>query len=330
MTLTIDATIQAFAEKAAPRGHRRSTPPKSVARCLAMQPQYRARSSPWPCKPALRSRTTRPGTMLAERSQTAACATPSISDAYEPGSTCEVLTAAAALDAGVTSESFRTGFYCSGSVYVEGGRITLLGRAPRRRDPGPGAAELLQPRVRGTGLCALASERFYDYHGALRRRLRHGRGPPRRGRTASSSPASRGRSRGDLARIGFGQSVAVTPLQPFSPPPAPPSTAASSSSPTSCEEDPCAPDGQVIERGRAAVRRPAPSPRRPAAAMRRLLHLRRAPTAGGRKNAYGSRATASAARPAPPRCTWTACRLHRHAHRLASSASRPWRIRRLL
>ena len=44
-----------------------------------------------------------------------------ISDSYEPGSTFKILTAAAALDSGVTTPE--DGFYCSAKITVDGDTI---------------------------------------------------------------------------------------------------------------------------------------------------------------------------------------------------------------
>ena len=57
-----------------------------------------------------------------------------VSDAYEPGSTFKILTAAAALDVGVTNVN--EGFYLL-RLHLCGGRPhPLLGPAARRRDHG--------------------------------------------------------------------------------------------------------------------------------------------------------------------------------------------------
>ncbi|MEG0766494.1 MAG: penicillin-binding transpeptidase domain-containing protein, partial [Clostridia bacterium] len=50
---------------------------------------------------------------------------PVISDVYEPGSTFKVITASAALDLGLTTPT--EGFYCSGTVAVDGDRIHCWG-----------------------------------------------------------------------------------------------------------------------------------------------------------------------------------------------------------
>ena len=131
-----------------------------------------------------------------------------IADAYEPGSTFKILTTAAALDCGVTNVN--EGFYCSGSVVVEGGRIRCWGRPHGALNMAEGLCNSCNPVFVELGL-RLGTERFYDYmHG-------FGLGMV----TAVDIPGEAGgivipRSavkRVDIARIGFGQSIAVTPLQ---------------------------------------------------------------------------------------------------------------------
>lgn len=131
-----------------------------------------------------------------------------VTDAYEPGSTFKILTSAAALDAGLVSVN--EGFYCSGTTYVDGSRVRCWG------DP-HGAetfAEALQnscnPVFVELGL-RLGVERFYEYLDAFGIGEETGVDIP--GEASGIVISQSAVKRVDLARIAFGQSVAVTPIQ---------------------------------------------------------------------------------------------------------------------
>lgn len=131
-----------------------------------------------------------------------------ISDVYEPGSTFKMLTASAALDSGVTNPD--DAFYCSGRITVDGDTIRCWGN--------PHGAETMKKAIQNSCnpvfvelALRLGTDRLYRYLRAF------GLGTP----TGIDLP---GEASGiligapyvknvDLARIGFGQSVAVTPLQ---------------------------------------------------------------------------------------------------------------------
>jgi stage V sporulation protein D (sporulation-specific penicillin-binding protein) len=127
---------------------------------------------------------------------------------YEPGSTFKILTTAAALDAGVTNPS--EGFYCSGKVKVDGDTIRCWGN--------PHGAETMQKALQNScnpvfvelGL-RLGTERFYRYLRAFG--LGNPTGVDLPGEGEGLLIGQRYVKNVDLARIGFGQSVAVTPLQ---------------------------------------------------------------------------------------------------------------------
>ena len=131
-----------------------------------------------------------------------------ISDAYEPGSTFKILTAAAALDAGVTTPE--DGFYCSAKITVDGDTIRCWG-SPHKDET---MAEALQNSCNPVFVelaLRLGTERMYQYLHAF-------------GLGSKTNVDLQGEGSGilipvqsvknvDLARIGFGQSVAVTPIQ---------------------------------------------------------------------------------------------------------------------
>lgn len=131
-----------------------------------------------------------------------------ISDSYEPGSTFKILTAAAALDSGVTAPE--DGFYCSGKIKVDGDTIKCWGNPHKAETMAQALQNSCNPVFVELAL-RMGTERFYQYLHAF-------------GLGAKTCIDLQGEESGilipvnsvknvDLARIGFGQSVAVTPVQ---------------------------------------------------------------------------------------------------------------------
>lgn len=202
VTLTIDASIQSFAEQAA-REALEVNRAKTV-RVLAMDPQTGE----------ILAMVTKPDFDLNDppRSDvselTARLRNRAITDAYEPGSTFKIITAASALDAGLVSVN--EGFYCSGSVVVDGGRIRCWGRPHGAETFAQGLQNSCNPVFVEMGL-RLGAERFYRYLDAFG--IGHKTGVDIPGEADGIVISRRSVKRVDIARIGFGQSVAVTPLQ---------------------------------------------------------------------------------------------------------------------
>ena len=130
-------------------------------------------------------------------------------DVYEPGSTFKILTTAAALECGVTN--LNDSFYCGGSRVVDGQKIKCW------RSIGHGSQKLTMGFANSCNcvFMALAErmgvDKFYSYLKTF-------------GVGAKTGVEISGESGGimlkqsnvktvDLARIGFGQTVAVTPIQ---------------------------------------------------------------------------------------------------------------------
>ncbi len=132
-----------------------------------------------------------------------------ITDVYEPGSTFKILTLAAALEEGVVSENDT--FYCGGSRVIDGVKIRCW------RSIGHGS-QTLQEGLANSCNCVfmelalrLGVDKFYEYMEKF-------------GLGQQTGVALSGEAGGilmdksqvktvDLARMGFGHAVAVTPLQ---------------------------------------------------------------------------------------------------------------------
>ena len=200
--LTLDASIQSFAEKAAreaisvnnAKAVRIIVMDPDTGEILAMvnKPDYDLNNPP------------RDNVELLTELMRNRC----ITDAYEPGSTFKILTAAAALDSGLVAPE--EGFYCSGSVKVDGGRIKCWGN--------PHGAETFAEALQNS--CnpvfvemaqRLGIERFYDYIEAFG--LGEKTGIDMSGEASGIVISESVVKRVDLVRIGFGQSIAVTPIQ---------------------------------------------------------------------------------------------------------------------
>ena len=131
-----------------------------------------------------------------------------LTDVYEPGSTFKMITAAAAIDCGATNPG--EGFYCSGRITVSGSTVRCWG-APHGAETMKKALQNSCNPVFTQLALRLGVERLYPYLHAfgLGRRT----GIDLYGE-ASGILINASRVKDvDLARIGFGQSVAVTPIQ---------------------------------------------------------------------------------------------------------------------
>ena len=131
-----------------------------------------------------------------------------ISDVYEPGSTFKILTASAALDSGVTTPEDR--FYCSAKVTVDGDTIRCWGRAHGPESMAEGLQNSCNPVFVELAL-RMGMDTFYRYLTSFGLGKTTGIDLP--GESGGILIGSRYVKNVDLARIGFGQSVAVTPLQ---------------------------------------------------------------------------------------------------------------------
>ncbi len=130
-------------------------------------------------------------------------------DAYEPGSTFKVITTAAGLDSGAVT--VHDTFNCGGSYVVDGQRIKCWStRHPNGQTLPEGVRNSCNPVFMQIAL-RMQKETFYDYI------YRFGFGSP-------TDVGFVGEAKGivnhikyvknlDLARIGFGQSIAMTPIQ---------------------------------------------------------------------------------------------------------------------
>lgn len=132
-----------------------------------------------------------------------------VTDVYEPGSTFKILTLSAAIDAGCAD--LGSHYSCGGSYTVNGESIHCWKHA------GHGSQTLTQAAENSCN-CAfmqmalsLGKERFYDYLYAFGLGQSTESGLP--GEVSGIVTHEKYITDNDLARIGFGQSIAVTPIQ---------------------------------------------------------------------------------------------------------------------
>ena len=132
-----------------------------------------------------------------------------VTDSYEPGSTFKLITLSAALDSHTVNTG--TGFYCDGGCTVNGERIKCW------RSGGHGSQTLYKA---GQNSCnpsfvkmalSMGTETFYDYIYSFGFGSSTGSGIT--GESAGIVTHQKYITENTLARIGFGHSIAVTPLQ---------------------------------------------------------------------------------------------------------------------
>lgn len=132
-----------------------------------------------------------------------------VTDVYEPGSTFKILTLAAAIDSG--NADLNSTFSCNGGYIVNGERIKCWKHA------GHGSQDLTKATENSCNCCfmqlalRMGVSEFYDYLYAFG--LGQKTGDIFDGESSGIVTNEKYVTENDLARIGFGQSVAVTPIQ---------------------------------------------------------------------------------------------------------------------
>lgn len=132
-----------------------------------------------------------------------------VTDTYEPGSTFKILTLAAALEEGVTS--LNDHFYCPGYRIVDGQRIKCW------KTIGHGDQTLSEAFANSCNCCfmdlalRLGVDKFYSYMQKFG--LAQKTGITIKGESSGIVMPQKNVKTVDLARMGFGHAIAVTPLQ---------------------------------------------------------------------------------------------------------------------
>ncbi len=132
-----------------------------------------------------------------------------VTDVYEPGSTFKILTVAAALEEGLTN--FEDRFYCPGFRIIDGVRIKCW------RSIGHGSQNLIEAFQNSCNCCfmdlalRLGVDKFYSYMEKFG--LGKTTGVTITGESKGILMAKKLVKNVDLARMGFGHAVAVTPIQ---------------------------------------------------------------------------------------------------------------------
>ncbi len=132
-----------------------------------------------------------------------------VSDNYEPGSTFKIVTLASALDSGAVN--LNTGYYCPGYHMVNGEKIKCW-------KTGGHGSETLKKAVQNSCnpafmqmALAMGADTFYDYIYAFGFGTTTASGIS--GETSGIVTHQKYMTENTLARIGFGQSIAVSPIQ---------------------------------------------------------------------------------------------------------------------
>lgn len=200
LNLTVDYAIQAFAENVM-RKCLEETKAKSV-RCIVMDPKSGA------IKAMVNLPDYDPNTATSDIRK-AYSRNSCVLDTYEPGSTFKIFTTAAAIDSGKASEA--SSYYCSGYHIVDGEKIKCWRTVPHGQQS---LSEALQnscnPAFMQMGL-SMGQKQLYDY--LYNFGFNSVTGVDFSADQSGIILAPKYVKNTDLARISFGQSIAVTPLQ---------------------------------------------------------------------------------------------------------------------
>ncbi|MGI6004226.1 MAG: penicillin-binding transpeptidase domain-containing protein [Christensenellales bacterium] len=204
LVTTIDYVIQSFAEQAVEDGML-NTGAKKIE-CIVMDPQTGAIYAMVKKPDVDNNNLPRDDLdLLMEMSRNTI-----ITDVYEPGSTFKMITTAASLEEGLVNPD--SNFYCSGHITVDGERIKCW------RSYNPHGSQDFRDALKNSCnpvfvqlATNLGTEKFYDYIYAFG--FGQKTGVDLNGEVGGIVTSIKYVKNVDLARIGFGQSIAVTPMQ---------------------------------------------------------------------------------------------------------------------
>ena len=130
-----------------------------------------------------------------------------ISDVYEPGSTFKLIAAASALESNSANDKSR--YYCDGSIHVGNYNLRCMG-VHGKQSLKEGVGNSCNPAMAQVAL-DMGAETFYSYIDMFGFNDRTGIDLPGETNSIVKSPYNMGDV--DLATTGYGQGIAVTPLQ---------------------------------------------------------------------------------------------------------------------
>lgn len=215
---TIDGVIQNYAEEAVAAGEKK-TRAESIS-CVIMNPKtgdvlamvnYPSYDPNNPYEPSDPYALKQFG-KLSESKQSEYLSrmwtNPIISGVYEPGSTFKLVTAASALDSGSANRKSR--YKCPGYIVVNGTKINCWGTAHGTESLKQAVGNSCNPAMARVAL-NMGSKRFYDYIDLFGFDDKTGIDLPGEGNSIVKNPTNLGDV--DLATTGFGQGIAITPIQ---------------------------------------------------------------------------------------------------------------------
>ena len=214
---TIDSVIQHFVEDALETGMQKTgadaitcivmDPKTGDILAMATTPEYDPNNSSEPSDPEEKKKfdkmTDAEQTDYLSRMWTISA----ISDVYEPGSTFKLIAAASALEAGTADDNSR--YYCDGSIYVDGYYLHCL-HVHGKQSLKQAVGHSCNPALAQVAL-DMGANTFYNYIDLFGFNDQTGVDLPGEGYSIVKDPETM--SDVDLATTGYGQGIAITPLQ---------------------------------------------------------------------------------------------------------------------
>lgn len=214
---TIDPVIQNFTEEALETGMDKTgaeaitcivmNPKTGDILAMAQTPEYDPNKSNTPNDKTEKSKFEKMTTKEQTDYLSSMWSIKGVSNIYEPGSTFKLITAASALETG--NANSKSEYYCNGSIHVGGYNLRCLG-VHGKQSLKEAVGHSCNPGLAQVAL-DMGADTFYNYIDLFGFGDKTGIDLP--GETNSLVKSSEGMGEVDLATTGYGQGIAVTPLQ---------------------------------------------------------------------------------------------------------------------